>query len=171
MEEVKITPKQRLFAEKFLELNFNGAQAALAAGYSQKNSKISASDLLTNANVKAYIDRRKEQLMDEIGVTQIRVLKELAYIAFADVRKLYDENGQLKNVNTLTDDMAAALMCIDVFELVSFDGVKIGETKKIKMNDKLRALELLGRYLGLFEKDNKQIKPELNLYDVTLNIT
>lgn len=171
-QETKLTYKQRIFAEKFLELNFNGFQAALIAGYSEKNAGVSASILLANPKVKAYIDKRKDELIDQIGVNQLKVLKELAHIAFADIRKLYDDQGQLRPVNTLTDDMAAALMCVDVFEVISFDGIKVGETKKIRMNDKIKALELLGRYLGLFEKDNKQ-KPAdvVNIFDVTLNIT
>lgn len=169
-EEIKLSAKQRIFAEKFLEFNFNGTQAALAAGYSKNNANVSASDLLTRPNVKAYIEKRKEELINQIGVNQVKVLRELAYIAFADIRKLYDENGQLKKVSDLTDDVAAALMCVDVFELVAFDGVKVGETKKIRMHDKLKALELLGRYLGLFEKDNKQQPAPVNLFDVTLNI-
>jgi phage terminase small subunit len=168
-QDVKLKGKQLIFAEAFLKLKFNGSAAIKEAGYYTKNPGFAANQLLNNPNVLAYIEKRKEQLLSEIGVNQFRVLKELAAIAFADIRDYYI-NGKLKNPTDLDENAAAAIMCIDVFELRDTEGILIGETKRVRMQDKIKALELLGRYLNLFEKDNESRKPELNVYEVTLNL-
>lgn len=167
---LKITDKQRLFAEKFISLKFNGMRAAQEAGYSPKNAHISAHALLNTPKVKQYIDIRKQEVLNEVGVNTFQVLKELAAIAFADVRDFYDENGALKNVNKLDENAAKALMCVDVFEAFDQDGTKIGQTQRTRFHDKLKALELLGRYLNLFEKDNKSQAAEINIFEVTLDL-
>lgn len=165
----KINRKQQLFVEKFIELKFNKTQAALAAGYSKKNPKVSADYLLMNPLVIEYLHRRQQELLEEIGVSQFRVLKELSAIAFADIRDFY-KDGAMKNIDSLDENAAAAISCVDVFELFDNEGNKLGETKRLRMNDKLKALELLGRYLNMFEKDNQSKKPELNVYEVTLKL-
>ena len=86
-------------------------------------------------------------------MTQDMVIKELAKIAFLDIRKLYTENGQLKNVADIDDDTAGAISSLETLE--EYDGYgddreKIGDTKKVKVLDKTKALELLGRHLGMF---------------------
>jgi phage terminase small subunit len=167
---VRLNYKQQLFVEKFIELSFNGYQAALQTGYSQKNAGVSANMLLKNPKVKSAIEARKAELLEQVGVNQFRVLKELANIAFADVRNYYTSAGALRNVSELSDAAAAALICVDVFEVFDTEGNKIGETKRTRFHDKMRALELLGKYLGLFEKDNKQKTPEVVLFDVSLNL-
>lgn len=37
-----------------------------------------------------------------------------------------------------------------------------GTHKEVKMYDKIKALELIGKHLGFFEKDNGQLKPVIN---------
>jgi phage terminase small subunit len=165
-----LNARQQLFCEKFIELGFNGYQAALQAGYSQKNAGVSANALLNNPKVSDYIKQRKQQLLEEVGVNQFRILKELANIAFADIRNYYTEAGALKRPSELSAEAAAALICVDVFEMFDTEGNKVGETKRTRFHDKMRALEMLGRYLGMFEKDNKQKPADVNIFEVTLNL-
>lgn len=51
----ELTPKQKRFADEYL-VDCNGSKAAIRAGYSQKSSAVSASRLLANPAVRAYID-------------------------------------------------------------------------------------------------------------------
>ena len=81
------------------------------------------------------------------------VIKELAKIAFLDIRKLYTENGQLKNISDIDSDTAAAISSLETleeYEDYGDDREKIGDTQKVKLLDKIKALELLGRHLGIF---------------------
>lgn len=169
-QELKLSHRHQMFAEKYLQLNFNLSAAALAAGYDSKNYRITASRLLSSANVQAYLEKRKQEIIEAAGVNQMRILKELAAIAFADVRDYYDEGNAMKDIKELSDSAAAAIMCVEVFEVYNIKGERIGDTKRIRFQDKLKALEMLGRYLNMFERDNKSKTPELNIYEVTLNL-
>jgi hypothetical protein len=62
---IDLTPQQLMFANNYLTNNGNGTQAAIDAGYAAANAKVQASRLLTNVNVRKYIDdRRKAKTID-----------------------------------------------------------------------------------------------------------
>lgn len=60
MKKRKLTPKQQLFADEYIKSG-NATEAYIKAGYRVKNqgsSKAAASRLLTNVNLKSYIDAK-----------------------------------------------------------------------------------------------------------------
>lgn len=83
-----------------------------------------------------------------------RLLQELRALSFIDVRKVFNDDHSLKPPSEWPDDVAAAISSIEVSEEWDKDEdnnrVKIGEIKKLKVYDKLRAIEMLGRDLGRF---------------------
>jgi hypothetical protein len=84
------------------------------------------------------------------GVTPAMVLRELAGIAFFDIRKLFNEDGSLKRVQDLDGATAAAIASIEVVEIGPGGQLELG--KKFKSPEKLKALDLLGTHLGMFAK-------------------
>jgi phage terminase small subunit len=163
MAELK--EKQRRFCEEYLK-DLNGTQAAIRAGYSPKTANEQSSRLLANVNIQSYIQSRQKQLQEATGITQERVLQEYARIAFCDIRGFYNEDGSLKPITDLTEEQAAALAGVDVDEIWEGYGEEreqTGITKKIKRWDKVKALDSLGRHLGMFGKDNEQSKPVVNI--------
>lgn len=98
--------------------------------------------------------------LDEYGITTQRVMRELAAIAYADPRDLYDEHGNLRPVHTLDDRTAASIESIEVDEVTDDDGTTI-KTRKIKRHSKTKAIELAGRYLRLWgDEAAKPVAPE-----------
>lgn len=170
--KAKLTARQQLFCEKYIELGFkSGGQAAIEAGYSGTNAYVSASTMLRNPNVKKYIQVRKKQMLHDIGINTYSMLHELARIAFADVRQLYNESGGLKNINELSADAAASIEAIETFDITNpMTGEIIGTTKRVKFNNKLKALEMLMKFRGMLDKDNQQKQPMFNEYLVSLNL-
>ena len=82
-----------------------------------------------------------------------RIIGAYARIAFYDIRKFYDASGNLKKVPDLGDDQAGALAAFELeeqWEGSAEDGHEV-LTKKIKLWDKLRALDSLGKHLVLFK--------------------
>lgn len=110
-----------------------------------------------------FIEARRlveQGALDEYGITTQRVMRELAAIAYADPRDLYDEHGNLRPVHTLDDRTAASIESIEVDEVTDDDGTTI-KTRKIKRHPKTKALELAGRYLRLWGDDAaKPVAPE-----------
>lgn len=148
----ELTDKQKRFVDEYL-VDLNATQAAKRAGYKDPNI---GRQLITKNNVAEEIRKRKKELSEKTGITQEMVLREFAKIAFFDPRKLFQDNGQPKDITMLDDDTAGALAGLDVMEEYEGHGQDrefVGYTKKYKIADKLRALDALGKHLGLFEKD------------------
>lgn len=155
--------KQNAFAVEYVK-DRNATQAAIRAGYSEKTAYSQGNRLLKKDEVKELIKELEDAAAARSAITQDMVLKELARIAFNDPRKLFDEDGKLKDVAALDDDAAAALAGVEIFEEYEGRGENrefIGYTKKYKWSDKLRALEQLGRHLGMFT-DNVKVDGTLN---------
>jgi len=154
----KLTPKQKKFIDEYL-IDLNATQAAIRAGYSQKTAFSIGVENLRKPLIQAELQKAMKRRQERTEITADRVLKEYARIAFSDVRKLYDRYGELLDVPDLDDDTAAALVGLDVVREDS-RGDTVTYTKKYKMADKLRALEMLGRHLGMFSEKPTVELPE-----------
>ncbi len=174
-KDTGLTDKQEKFCQEYL-IDLNGTQAAIRAGYSEKTAQAISTENLTKPLIQNYLASLKKSASERTQITSDMVLRELGKVAFIDLRKFYGADGRLLAVSDLPDDAAASLGGIETFEEIGFDpekgvSVKTGDVKKIKIWDKLKALELLGKHLGFFEADNKQSKqdvltaPVINVYN------
>ncbi|MCZ2085364.1 MAG: terminase small subunit [Flavobacteriales bacterium] len=148
---VELTDQQMLFCQQYVANNLNGTKAAIKAGYTEANAGVHASRLLSNDNIKKYVEVLKKDLGKRIGITADMIALELAKIGFADVRKFYTENNSLQNINELNDEAAGAISSVEVFEEFEGQGENrqlIGFTRKVKMHDKVRSLESLAKMIG-----------------------
>ncbi|WP_435008001.1 terminase small subunit [Tundrisphaera lichenicola] len=167
----KLTPKQEAFCLRYIETG-NATEAyrlAYDAG-DMKPASISrkAFELLENVKITAYLAELKARQLKRHDVTVDRVLAEYAKLAFLDIRKAFDEQGNLKGIHELDDDTAAAIAGLEVevkrtsgevdeeLEGQPHDGAlrrQHGTTArlhKIKLSDKRAALDSLARHLGMF---------------------
>lgn len=118
-----------------------------------------ASELAADSKVQGRVRELMQKAAAANEVTVERVLKEAARIALFDPRKLLNDDGTPKGLHELDDDTAAAIAGLDVleeFEGSGQDRVQVGVVKKYKIADKNAALEKLFKYLGMYERDNKQ---------------
>jgi phage terminase small subunit len=139
-----VTPKQERFVQEYL-IDLNATQAAIRAGYSAKTAYEIGRQNLRKLEKKIAIAQSERSKRTEI--TADRVLKELARIAFVDLRKVFrwgPGGVTLLPSDGLSEDEAAIVA--EVSETTTESGGSI----KGKRFDKLKALELLGRHLGLF---------------------
>lgn len=148
-----LTPLQRLFCYEYM-VDLNAGEAAKRAGYSAASASSIAHDLFKIPAVVQRIEELMEKRASKIEVSAEKVLAEIAKIAFVDIRDLFTEDGDIKPVSEWNETLAASVAGLEIealFEGFGQDRQEIGKTKKIKMNDKLKALELLGRHLVLFK--------------------
>jgi len=144
------------FVDAYL-VNLNQSEAARKAGYSEKNARQTAVRLMRDARVKALIDERMKARSERVEIDQDRVLKEISRVAFGDPRKVmkWGPRGvKLIASSKLTDDEAA--MVSETGQTISKDGGSL----RLKLNDKLKALELLGRHLGMFRDKLEHSGPD-----------
>jgi phage terminase small subunit len=100
-----LTDKQKRFCEEYL-IDLNATQAAIRAGYSPKTAEQTASRLLRNVKVQEYIAKRQKELSRSTEITQERVIKELALIAFsnnADYSRVVEKKMQTEVDGVLVD--------------------------------------------------------------------
>lgn len=146
----KLTRKQAAFVEEFL-IDLNATAAYNCAGYtaSGHGAEVNAAKLLSNTEVASAVASAMKIRSQRTEISADRVLRELARIAFFDVPRAFNLDGSLKPLDQLDDDTAAAIGGIEVFEEHDRKGNVIGVTKKLKIVDKVAALDKLARHLGL----------------------
>lgn len=141
-----LTPKQRKFVGEYL-VDLNATRAAIRAGYSEKTANRIGSELLVKTCIREAIAAAQARREQRTEITADRVVAELAKIAFADPRDVMEwgPNGViLKDSADLTEGQAASVA--EVSETTTKDGGSL----RLKKHDKVKALELLGRHLGMF---------------------
>jgi phage terminase small subunit len=161
-----INRRQEAFCKELLK-GVTQTQAYCTA-YNVKDSlyaRNSASRLMANESILNFLEEKRAVLNEKLELKASDVLNELKKIGFSDVRKLYNKDGSLKQVSELDDDTAAAVAGVE--ELTNNKYNDFDKTKKIKMADKTKALDLLGRHLGLFtDKKEIELSGEVNLKTV-----
>lgn len=154
----QLTAKQERFCLEYM-VDLNATQAAIRAGYSAKSAEVDGCRLLRNAKVRRKIEALK---MERQARTEIRaddVLRALYAIATVDPAAVFDAGGKLKPIHEIPEHVRKCLASVETDELFEGKGADrehIGRTRKIRFWDKPKALELLCKHLGLFEKDNSQ---------------
>lgn len=101
------------------------------------------------AERRKVVNERREEISEpvELDVTPDNVLRVLARLAFYDPRNVHAVDGSLKRLNELDLVTASALAGVDV----NLDGSVL----KYKLANRVPALDMLGKYLKLFEGDVK----------------
>lgn len=160
-----LTPKIKRFCEEYLT-DLNGTQAAIRAGYSSKTAAEQASRLLANVNVQSYITELKQNLSNKNEGLAQQVIEELKKIGFANIQDYISEGNEIKDLTKIDRDKASAVESIKK-TVTEFHGGGESAGKKtsiqFKLYDKISALEKIGRHLGIFELDNQQKAPVINV--------
>lgn len=160
-----LTKRQMIFVEEYLKTS-NASRSALTAGYAPYMASKRAHTLLRNPEIKKYIDQAREILEEEMQITLREVLAEYARIAFADIRRLYDKNGNLIPAHQLDADTAAAVSSVHTRTF------KDGNTSThLRMRDKCTALDHICKLLGFGPEKSENSPLIVNWMDNTGEIT
>lgn len=148
----KLTPQMEEFCRQYI-LHLNATKAAIAAGYSAASATQIASRHLVNPAVQEFIQRLMNERSKRTEITADAVLQKIWEIADVDLAEAYSESGSLLPIHEIPESIRRAIAGVKVFDEFEGSGqdrMKIGETVEVKFNDKIKALELLGRHLKLF---------------------
>ena len=167
---VNLTDQQQMFCQKYCCNGFNGTKAAIEVGYNEKTAASQASRLLSNVNILNYINELKADLGKRTGITAERIALEYSKIAFSNVKNIFNEGGELKDIKDISDEDAAAISSIEV-EALTEGRLKtvIGTVTKIKFHNKVQALSDLNTMLG-YNKPTKVAQTDSEGNDVGFTI-
>ena len=134
---VAMNARQKRFCDEYL-IDCNATQAAIRAGYSPKTAKVTGAKMLTNANLKAYIDEQLERIHNEKTADAQEVLEYLTAV----MRGQHTEQ---------------------TLQLIG-DGVQKIADIDVSAKERLKAAELIGKRYGLFvDKSNISVSLPLVL--------
>lgn len=160
----QITPRQARFVQEYL-LDLNGTQAAIRAGYSAKSADRIAIELLRNPEVAREISERQARREERTQIKADTVLAELLRLARVDLAQAFNENGDLKPIHEIPEDVRRAIAGVEIealFEGRGRDREQVGFVKKVRFWDKNRSLELLGKHLALFIDRSENVTVDLS---------
>lgn len=143
-----MTPKQEAFAREYL-IDLNATQAAIRAGYSAKTAMSQGERLLRNVEVSRAIMAAQQKRVEKAEIDAEWVLRRLDMEASADLADLYGDKGELKPVREWPLIWRQGLVQgIDVEEIRE-DGVVVGTIRKVKISDRIKRIELLGKHINV----------------------
>lgn len=163
----ELTDKQQTLCEEYivdLDIKQAAKRANISYGYARQ--------LLTKSNILSEIKKLKAERSRRTEITADAVVLELAKLAFSNIKRYLDIEGDevyFKDLTNVTDEEAAAIESVKVMKKTikgkgeKDDDVEI-QTIQYKLHSKLDALEQLGKHLGIFQKDNEQ--KALNIIDI-----
>ena len=115
--------RQKKFCDEYL-IDCNATQAAIRAGYSPKTAKVTAAKLLTNANLKTYIEQQLERIHNEKTADAQEVLEYLTSV--------------MRGEHT------------EEIPILCGDGCQELTQKEVGAKERLKAAELIGKRYGMF---------------------
>jgi phage terminase small subunit len=151
-QEAGLTARQERFVQEYL-VDLNATRAAERAGYSRKAAPSTGARLKNKPRVKARIEAAMAERLERTRIRQDRVVMELARLAFSDICEFadWDEGGvRIRDSAGMGPGQSACIA--EIVETPGKDGRKL----RVKLHGKTRALEVLCRHLGLFEKAPRQ---------------
>lgn len=158
--ERPLPAKQKVFVDEYL-IDLNATRAYMRAyGCDEKVAGANGARLLKNARIAALIAEKMQERSKKTGITAERVLEELAAIGFADIRKAITWGGEGDAVHATpipSDEIdestarAVAKVRAKRRSLVTDDSSETTIETEVGMHDKLGALQLIGRHLGMFK--------------------
>lgn len=137
----KMTAKQMRFCDEYL-IDLNATQAAIRAGYSEKNARNIASENMAKPNIRAYIDQRMAEKESKLIADQDEVLRYLTAVLRGETQ------SEVVVVENIGDYMSEARTM----------------QKAPDEKERLKAAELLGKRYGLYtDRVEQEVDMELNI--------
>ena len=150
-----LTPRQERFVQEYL-VDLNASAAVRRAGYGARVPSRTAARLMAHPGVRAAIAEAKALRAERLQIDAGRVVLELARIAFSDPRELMEWGPDGLRLRPSSEvSRAAAASVAEVHEVKG--------SVQIKTLDKFKALELLGRHLGMFTADKADAEDNLDV--------
>jgi len=146
-----LTEKKKKFADRWFE-TLKGGESAGYSGYSKKTADQIAYNLLQEPEVQEYIQSLRVKAAENHSITKERWLSELEENAFSNVQDFISDDNSIKDLSQIDRAKARALNSVKK-TVTEFEGGS-KTTVEFKLNDKLNALDKIGRHFGWFEKDN-----------------
>lgn len=159
-----LTPKQTLFCELVAfdpEMSLSDAYRSAYNCARMKAGTINrrANELVNSGMIAAMVATLRERRAKRVEIDADYVLRRLGEIDSLDVADILEDDGTLLPISKWPKPFRTLVSAIDVAE-ISAGGNVLGLLKKIKLPDKVRNLELIGKHV-----DVQAFKDRVEIFD------
>ena len=175
LEDTELTDKQRLFCIYYIKY-FNATKAAIKAGYSKESAGKIGYQLLEKTRIKSEIDALKKNKLNRVMLSEDDIFQRYMDIAFSDItdylsfgrehKKCWTKDGNGNDSPVIDPNTGKKkIISYNVVDLKDSDGLdttvisEVSEGKdgvKIKLQDKMKALQWLSDRLDLIPKLSRE---------------
>lgn len=164
-----LTLRRQIFVRQLLlDPKRNATAAAERSGYTGKNSRIMASQLICDKRIKKVIEKYDDYIAAEHGEIRLKIIKELCLMAFSDLKdfmKWADSTGIKFRDSSKLDDKSK------IISEVSHIFGKYGDSKKIKLYDKIAAMRELNKMLGFYAPERVDLSNKDGSLSANITVT
>ena len=147
-----LNARQNLFCIEYIK-DLNATQAAIRAGYSEKTARSQGQRLLTNVDVQKATSEAVKNRTERTKIDADWVLTRLAAEANADIADIYSEDGGLKPVHQWPkiwrQGLVSGIDSHQEFDYVDGEKIPAGVVQKIRISDRVKRLELIGKHVDV----------------------
>lgn len=157
---------EEVFAREFYKSG-NAVQSAVSAGWSYATAVSRAHELRERVGIQNKIREMEQKAKENFDLSEEKIVRELMKVGFSNIKDFmdYGSTGEIifTPLNELSRDQAAAISEVSNSKKFDKDGKELGVDVRLKMNDKLKALEMLGRKIGMFNDKLHVTKQVINV--------
>lgn len=151
--DLPLSSQQEDFARAwFADPRRDASQAAAAAGYSAQTARSTGSRLLRHRGIRVLLLQLAARVVETTAIDAAWLLNRLAELAEVDLADLVDEHGAVKSIVDMPEAARRLIQGIEVRELWEGVGAQrhlVGQVTKLKLADRVRVLELIGRHVDV----------------------
>ncbi len=145
--EPQLTLKQQKFVEEYL-IDLNATQAAIRSGYAVSSARQIGSENLSKPYIQDAIAIAMQNRLQRVNLSADYVMQRLVAIDQMDILDIFCDNGQIKPLSDWPLVWRQSIAAFEVIELNAQENETV-MIKRIRLPDKLRNLELLGRHSSI----------------------
>lgn len=164
----KISPKLKAAAHEYIK-DWNIYRAMVTAGYSHNYAKAQGYRMLENVGFVEYVEKIKNDIATEAGISKLSLISELKKIAFSDITNIQQDWITRKDFDELPNDVKACIQEISS-SIKKTQGKKGKEIEteyvKIKFHDKTKAIQDIMKAMGWNEPSKLEIKAETKIKQI-----
>lgn len=169
--EFEAKPVEKAFVDEYFRNGYNATRAALAVkpDLSPNSGETWARSILKKERVKLYLKQKQAILRAESNIEQEQILKELLSFAYSDVTTFIGLTPE--ELKSLPSDIRRCIHSMDTTTKTWLDPktkqVVKEVTVKLKLVDKLKAIDMISKHINFYEADNRSKSGTIDLSKAT----
>lgn len=157
-----MTAKESLFLDEYFK-DLHQTNAAIRIGVPVTNAPQWASTTMAKPNIREEVEKRKAALSQKAGLIPEQIIERLKAHALGDRSAIMTDKGELKPLDEWPDEARALVVGVKASTVYNSKGESLGVVTEVTLTKPDKYFDMLMKYAGMYEKDNKQKSPKIRI--------